>query len=475
MPLLTIPIHEHGTPGQANYPHGGGEPWRLTKAEFIRRRGADAPVEREDFARYHLSKVSTGAPGLSVESGTLDGKPIRKVIYRTAKGVPVGVTTLRTAAGEKVLDDTAVHPDYQRQGIATQLYRKAAELGHTAGWAENVGSAGVKHKLAVADALRAGKMVPDRVLADYPELRKRVREHGTPGEPNYPHGMALQTGGSGAWSRERTRITSSRRATKSAMRPATDAERKRLAIPPKYTDVMVAVDPKAELRATAITPAGKTASYYSKAYTERQEAAKWSRVMALQRVMPALVAKIEKDSTNPKSPNHERAMALRLIALTGLRNGGEGKGLKESFGATSLRMEHVTVSGNSVRLTFPGKSGVAQDLVVLDAPLAAFVKARQATGAETLFTHDSGETLAYMKKISGGKFKVHDLRTWNGTVMADRLVSGLLKAGLTPKTKKEFKALRKQVATQVANALGNTPAMALSTYIHPAVFRPLEL
>jgi GNAT superfamily N-acetyltransferase len=183
MPLFTIPIHEfnHCHDREGQFCSSGDEPWTMTKAEFITRRGADAPVEREDFARYHLSKVAAGEPGLSVESGTLDGRPIRKVVFRNATGQPIGVTTLRTAAGDKVIDDTAVHPDYRRQGVATKLYRKAAELGHTTGWAENVGSAGVKHKLAVTDALQAGKTVPAHVLADYPDLRKkrRVREFNT--------------------------------------------------------------------------------------------------------------------------------------------------------------------------------------------------------------------------------------------------------------------------------------------------------
>ena len=85
----------------------------------------------------------------------------------------MGVTTLRTAGGQKVVDDKfKVHPDYRRQGIATKLYEKAAELGYETGYAENVGSAAAKHKLAIRNALREGKPVPPEVLADYPDLAK---------------------------------------------------------------------------------------------------------------------------------------------------------------------------------------------------------------------------------------------------------------------------------------------------------------
>lgn len=142
------------------------EPWQMTRAEFIRSRGADAPVESDEFARHHLAQVDHGAAGLSVEGD--------KIVYRDESGKPVGVTTLRTAGGEKVVDNTAVDPDHRRQGIATLLYRKAAELGYQSGWVENQASAAAKHKIAVQDAIEAGKPVPEEVRAEYPSVKKSL-------------------------------------------------------------------------------------------------------------------------------------------------------------------------------------------------------------------------------------------------------------------------------------------------------------
>jgi DNA topoisomerase-1 len=254
------------------------------------------------------------------------------------------------------------------------------------------------------------------------------------------------------------------------MRPATAADRKKYAIPPAYTNAMVATDPKAELRATAYSPAtGKTASYYTKAYKARQAAAKWSRVMSVHRDMPTLWRKIS-------TSKDQEAMTLRVILRTGLRNGNEGQGEEKAYGASNLRMEHVSVDGDTVRLQFPGKSGVAQDHSFTDSVVADYVRKREKAGAETLFDHTADDTLSYLRQISGGKkLKVHDLRTWHGTVLADALVTTAVREGLIPKTAKEFKAFRKQIGTHVAKALGNTPAVTLSTYIHPSVFRPLEV
>lgn len=255
------------------------------------------------------------------------------------------------------------------------------------------------------------------------------------------------------------------------MRPATEKDRRRLAIPPAYTDAEVSTDPRAELIATARTPTGAVWRKYSDQYVEHQQAAKWSRVAMLQRRIPQLVQRLDADLTGPR---RGLAVCLRLIALTGLRNGGEDQlGEVQAYGASSLLMAHVSVDGDTVRLRFTGKSGVEQDVVVRDGPLADYARDRHRQRASTLFDHTSADTLAYMKRVSRGDFKVHDLRTWRATIVAEQLVQGVLADAGKPATRKQFLTLRRTVATAVAATLGNTPAMALKSYIHPAVFAGL--
>lgn len=287
-------------------------------------------------------------------------------------------------------------------------------------------------------------------------------------------GQFCSKAGAGTWAAGRSRAVVSRRTKPGGpMHPATDKERKKLAIPPAYTHVMVSDDPKAELRATAVSPVtGKTSYYYSTQYKARQQQAKWDRIVKVQTHVDALDAKLERDTGNPKRPGHHTAMTVRLIAQTGMRNGTEPDG--ETFGASNLRMEHVTVEGNTLRLQFPGKGGKAHDLTVTDKVLADYVKTRKASGAETVFPHEGADTLDYFQSLSGAaKFKVHDLRTWYATVYADHLVTTAVKAGLAPTTAKEQKAFRKQIAETVSARLGNTPAVALKTYIHPKVWDPI--
>lgn len=147
------------------------EPWEMTQDEYLKSRGALKPdMERDDFANKHLNDVPIGVPGLSVEGN--------KVVYRDDNGYPIGVTSMFTRNGIKVVDDTGVRPANRRQGIATKIYRKAKELGYSEPYIGNKISGGIHHKIEVEDALTSGKLTPAQAEAlghfkDYPELGER--------------------------------------------------------------------------------------------------------------------------------------------------------------------------------------------------------------------------------------------------------------------------------------------------------------
>jgi Arc/MetJ family transcription regulator len=67
-----------------------------------------------------------------------------------------------------------------------------------------------------------------------------------------------------------------------------------------------------------------------------------------------------------------------------------------------------------------------------------------------------------MKSI--GASKAHDLRTWRAMMVAEALITELLKDGL-PTSKKAAKLLRRTVGEQVGKILGNNASQALKSYI----------
>jgi DNA topoisomerase IB len=68
--------------------------------------------------------------------------------------------------------------------------------------------------------------------------------------------------------------------------------------------------------------------------------------------------------------------------------------------------------------------------------------------------------------ISGGGYTVKDFRTWHGTVLA---AVGLAVSGRAAASDSARKRAIARVVREVADYLGNTPAVARASYIDPRV------
>lgn len=104
-----------------------------------------------------------------------------------SKGYPVEDSTVYAWDSKKLVGwagpsfgavEIFVHPDYQKQGIGTELlYRHMAQYTNAKkriGQATTTGTALIRsyHKRLIEDAVAAGKPVPAEVLAEYPDLAK---------------------------------------------------------------------------------------------------------------------------------------------------------------------------------------------------------------------------------------------------------------------------------------------------------------
>jgi DNA topoisomerase-1 len=249
--------------------------------------------------------------------------------------------------------------------------------------------------------------------------------------------------------------------------PTKDAARlKALRIPPAWKDVHLSRDPDAALQATGVDVKGRTQYKYSAEHSQAAAAEKFARVREFNDQLPALRKQILGDLTSKDPDTRDAAAVLYLIDKTGFRPGSERETLgdKKAYGATTLTREHVTVDGNQVHFSFTGKKGVQIDKTVEDARLARLLRPRLKREGP-LFDASDASLRAYMQEHAPG-FKPKDFRTHSGTAAALRAI----KAMPTPKNPKEYKKAQREVAQIVAEHLGNTPAIALTSYIDPAAF-----
>lgn len=244
-----------------------------------------------------------------------------------------------------------------------------------------------------------------------------------------------------------------------------------LKIPPAWTDVRTNSDPKANLQAIGKDSAGRAQYVYSKSFQESQAGIKFSRIKELDAKFDGIRKQNQGNMKSPDSRIREHAECASLVMTMGIRPGSDmdTKAKVKAYGATILLGKHVIQEGDQVRLRFVGKKGISLDLPVRDRGVASMLRRRaDRVGAEEpLFPQVSGGSLLnYTHTLNGGKFKTKDFRTLMGT----REAMNQMKTMKAPATAKAYKKSVLGVAKTVAAKLGNTPTVALQSYIHPAVF-----
>lgn len=258
---------------------------------------------------------------------------------------------------------------------------------------------------------------------------------------------------------------------------AEDADRlKALRVPRNWTNVHLNPDKAAAMQAVGLNPAGKTQRIYSNTHTDTAASKKFARVKEFHEDMPKIRRQLNKDLDSQDPRTRETAQVLYLVYKSGFRIGSDTEtGAKEqAYGASTLTGRHVSVSGgNRTSFDFIGKKGVKITKTITDKTLAEFMAAKIRTlrANDPVFSTTDSQARAYLKRITGKDYKVKDFRTWNGT---QRALAELNKYS-APKTAKEARSIKTAVAKAVADHLGNTPDVAVKSYIAPEVWGKLEI
>jgi DNA topoisomerase-1 len=252
---------------------------------------------------------------------------------------------------------------------------------------------------------------------------------------------------------------------------------KALAIPPAWTDVWICRWPNGHLQASGRDARGRKQYRYHDRWHERRGTEKFDRMLAFAGALPAIRARCDEDLARRGLPREKvLAAVVRLLELTLIRVGNdEYARLNRSFGLTTLRDRHARVKGTAIRFRFRGKSGQTHEVGLRDRRLASVVRRCQELPGQELFQYvdeagdvqdiASDDVNAYLRDASAGDFTAKDFRTWAGTVLAYRALRAL-QPGDDERTARRnvVEAIR-----QTAGALGNTPAVARRSYVHPAV------
>jgi DNA topoisomerase I len=261
-----------------------------------------------------------------------------------------------------------------------------------------------------------------------------------------------------------------------------------LGIPPAWREVWICMDALGHLQATGIDDAGRKQYLYHSRWRSHRDREKFDSMIAFGKSLPALRRQVVRDLRPAGASSGQlpaRAMsrevvlgcATRLLDVGFFRIGSEDYAERnESYGLTTMLRRHVTIEQGELIFDFPAKSGQRRVQAVADRESLAVIAAlKRRRGTEQLLAYREGgrwrelhadEVNAYIKDGTGGDFSAKDFRTWNATVLA--AIALAARAGPHRSRGGPDRAVSAAIKT-VAAYLGNTPAVARSSYVDPRV------
>jgi DNA topoisomerase IB len=198
------------------------------------------------------------------------------------------------------------------------------------------------------------------------------------------------------------------------------------------------------------------------------------------RALPRLRERVAEDLARPGLPRERvLACAVRLLDRGFFRIGSEDYAEEnDTYGIATMEKRHVTVSGDEISFDYEAKGGQRRLQSIGDPAVADIVRElrRRRGGGEGLLAYKDGRRWVdvksadineYVKEVAGAEFSAKDFRTWSGTVLA---AVALAVSAPAQNGKGSRKRAKTRAIKEVAHYLGNTPAVARSSYIDPRVF-----
>lgn len=258
-----------------------------------------------------------------------------------------------------------------------------------------------------------------------------------------------------------------------------------LDLPPAYKNIWISEDPLAHVQAVGVDEKGKAQYRYHSAWIKLRSSVKFARMRKFGEALSAMRKRIKDDLNNEGMPKQKVLAALsRILDKNFIRNGNEEYvKLNASYGLTTLRKQHLKISGDEIVLSFEGKSHTVKKAEeklqvhkIRDPDLAPiFQKLRKMQG-DNIFQYEgedgavakisSDDVNQYLEEISGSDFTAKDFRTWGGSTMA---AQELLRFGPAANPKEAERNIEAAILF-ASSKLKNTPSTAKEYYIHPGIF-----
>ena len=244
-----------------------------------------------------------------------------------------------------------------------------------------------------------------------------------------------------------------------------------LAVPPAWEKVWICPLDTGHLQATGRDSRARKQYRYHPDWSAFRAQRKFTHLADFGDKLPGLRRYILRRLRVLDAGDHDFAIAavLALMDRASLRIGTPDYArANKTFGATTLRARHLTIGDGMLTLDYSGKGGVRIRKSLRDRTLNRVLsRLDDLPGPELMTWIDaegetrtvtSGEVNAFLTGyLDDEALTAKTFRTWNGSVAA-------LQVAL-----EQDAPTIKAMSDAAAERLGNTPAIARSSYIHPAI------
>jgi DNA topoisomerase I len=257
---------------------------------------------------------------------------------------------------------------------------------------------------------------------------------------------------------------------------------KKLAIPPSWSNVWICPKSNGHIQSTGIDLKKRKQYRYHSLWNLLRKETKFHHVYEFGLVLPDLRKKMVKDLAQVELTQEKvLATVLSVMEQTYIRVGSnEYEKVYGSYGLTTLKDKHTSITKDKIDFCFIGKKGVEQKITLKNKRLARIVKECRDVPGKDLFQYydskgdrrpvDGTMVNNYIKQATGGNFSAKDFRTWAGSLHALKALHNIGKG----ETEAEIKKNIVEALETVSEKLGNTRTVCKKYYVHPGVLKLYE-
>lgn len=245
-----------------------------------------------------------------------------------------------------------------------------------------------------------------------------------------------------------------------------------LVIPPAWKDVWICPRPNGHILATGLDDKGRKQYIYHPKWRAIRDLIKFYRLIVFGQSLPKIRRHVNENiEKNDLSFDHVISIMIWTMDNSYIRVGNDIYFEEnDSLGLTTLSSENAVIAGSTITFTFKGKSGKQQLLAVDNKQIAEAIKKFKKPNKRRLFTYknddedtpvSSQDINDYLRAISNEDISAKDFRTWGGSLLAfDHLIHQM-------NSEKKPEKVSIEAVDAAAGVLGNTRAVARSSYVHP--------